>query len=71
MGKLRLSKKERERVEVMSKVEGGGITLQKASELLGLSYRQVPLPDGEMPCQRLRYAILPLHPLTFAGAPFL
>lgn len=41
MGKLRLSKKERMRVEVMSKVEKGGITLRKAAELLGLSYRQV------------------------------
>jgi len=41
MGKLRLSKKERVRVEVMSKVEREGMTLQKAAELLGLSYRQV------------------------------
>ena len=41
MVKLRLSKKERVRVEVMSKVEREGMTLQKAAELLGLSYRQV------------------------------
>lgn len=41
MGKLRLSKKERIRVEVMSKVKREELTLQKAAELLGLSYRQV------------------------------
>jgi len=41
MGKLRLSKKERKRVEVMSKVEREGMTLQKGAELLGLSYRQM------------------------------
>lgn len=41
MGKLRLSGKERQRVEVLSKVRKGGISLGKAAELLGLSYRQV------------------------------
>lgn len=41
MGKLRLSGKERQRVEVLSKVHKGGISLGKAAELLGLSYRQV------------------------------
>jgi transposase len=41
MGKLRLSGKERRRVEVLSKVRKGGINLAKAAELLGLSYRQV------------------------------
>ena len=41
MGKVRLSKKERIRVEVLSKVKSGGLTLGKAAELLGLSYRQM------------------------------
>ena len=41
MGKLRLSKKERLRVEVLTKVKGGGVTLRKGAELLGLSYRQM------------------------------
>lgn len=41
MGKLRLSRKERLRVEVMSKVKRKGMTLVKAAELLELSYRQV------------------------------
>jgi transposase len=41
MGKLRLSKKERFRAEVMSKVEREGMTLLKAAELLEMSYRQV------------------------------
>ena len=40
MAKVGLSQKERRRVEVFSKVKSGGITLKKASELLGLSYRQ-------------------------------
>ena len=41
MGKLRLSGKERQRLEVLSKVKRGEISLAKASELLGVSYRQV------------------------------
>src|SRR5438045_9354293 len=41
MAKLRLSEKERLRAEVMSKVKREGMTLLKAAELLGLSYRQV------------------------------
>ena len=41
MGKLRLSKKERLRLEILSKVRKGGINLAKAAELLGVSYRQV------------------------------
>jgi transposase len=41
MGKLRLSGKERLRLEVLSKVRKGGINLAKAGELLGVSYRQV------------------------------
>lgn len=41
MGKLRLSVKERLRVEIFSKVKREGMTLVKAAELLGLSYRQV------------------------------
>lgn len=41
MGKLRLSGKERERLEVLSKVKRGDISLVKAAELLGVSYRQV------------------------------
>ena len=41
MGKLRLSVKERERSEVLSKVAKSSISLSKASELLGVSYRQV------------------------------
>jgi transposase len=41
MGKQRLSVKERRRLEVLSKVEKGGISLRKAAELLQLSYRQV------------------------------
>ena len=41
MGKLRLSGKERRRLEVLSKVRKGGISLAKAAELLKVSYRQV------------------------------
>src|ERR1700722_10070018 len=41
MGKLRLSGKERVRLEVMSKVRKGGINLSKAAALLKVSYRQV------------------------------
>ena len=41
MGKLRLSRKERGRLEVLSKVRKGGINLAKAAELLKVSYRQV------------------------------
>jgi transposase len=41
MGKLRLSGKERRRLEVLSKVKGGDILLTKAAELLGVCYRQV------------------------------
>ena len=41
MGKLRLSVKERERLEVLLKVSRSSISLSKASELLRVSYRQV------------------------------
>ena len=41
MGKLRLSAKERDRAEVLGKVAKGGLSLSKAAELLGVSYRQV------------------------------
>ena len=41
MGKLRLSRKERLRLEILSKVRKGGISLAKAAELIGVSYRQV------------------------------
>lgn len=41
MGKLRLSAKEWERSEVLLKVSRSSISLSKASELLGVSYRQV------------------------------
>lgn len=41
MGKLRLSGKERRRLEVLSKVKRGDIRLTKAAELLGVGYRQV------------------------------
>ena len=41
MGKLRLSRKEHLRLEILSKVRKGGINLAKAAELLGVSYRQV------------------------------
>ena len=41
MGKLRLSLKERERSEILSKVAKSSISLSKAAELLGVSYRQV------------------------------
>jgi transposase len=41
MGKLRLSRKERLRLEVLSKVRKGGINLAKAAELLSVSCRQV------------------------------
>ena len=35
-----MSRKERKRLEALSRVEAGGLTLVAASELLGLSYRQ-------------------------------
>ena len=41
MGKLRLSRKERSRAEVLSRVSKSSISLLKASELLGVSYRQM------------------------------
>jgi hypothetical protein len=41
MGKLRLSRKERIRLEVLLKVQKGGISLAKAAGLLKVSYRQV------------------------------
>jgi transposase len=41
MSKQRLSAKERLRLEVLSKVSKSSISLQKASELLSVSYRQV------------------------------
>jgi transposase len=41
MGKIRLSKKERSRLDVLSKIKAGGMSLGKGAELLGLSYRQM------------------------------
>jgi transposase len=41
MGKLRLSGKERRRLEVLAKVKRGDIRLTKAADLLGVGYRQV------------------------------
>lgn len=40
MGRRALSREELRRVEVMSRVRSGELTLRQASELLGLSYRQ-------------------------------
>ncbi len=41
METLAMSRKERKRLEVFSRVQAGELTLSKASELLSLSYRQV------------------------------
>lgn len=41
MGKLRLSKKERGRLDILKKVECGKLSVRKGAELLGLSYRQM------------------------------
>jgi hypothetical protein len=41
MGTVRLSSKERRRLEVLKKVESGRLSRRKAAELLGLSYRQM------------------------------
>src|SRR3954467_13144822 len=41
MGKVRLSAKERGRLEVLKKVEKGSLSRRKGAELLGLSYRQM------------------------------
>lgn len=41
MGDLRMSRKERRRLEVFSRVRRGEITQRKAAELLSLDYRQV------------------------------
>ena len=41
MGKLRLSVKERSRAEVLLKVSKSSLSLRKATELLGVSYRQI------------------------------
>lgn len=41
MGKLRLSRKERDRIEVLGKVKAGQVSRRTAAELLGVSYRQV------------------------------
>src|SRR3569623_2571804 len=40
MGKLRLSRKERDRLEVLRKVEAGKLSRRAAAEMLGMSYRQ-------------------------------
>lgn len=40
MGKLRLSRKERARLDVLRKVEAGKLSRRVAAELLGVSYRQ-------------------------------
>ena len=40
METILMSRRERHRLEVFSRVRRGEITLVKASELLGLSYRQ-------------------------------
>jgi hypothetical protein len=41
METLQMSKKERRRLVVLTQLEGGKVTLVKAAELLGLSYRQM------------------------------
>jgi len=41
METLAMSVKERRRLEVLSRVKGGELSLVKAAELLGISYRQV------------------------------
>ena len=41
MAKLRLSVKERSRLEILSKVKKGSVSLRKAGELMHVSYRQV------------------------------
>lgn len=41
MGQVRLSEKERLRLEVLKKVTAGKVTCRKGAELLGLSYRQM------------------------------
>ena len=46
METLAMSKKERRRLELFSQVRKGEVTLVKASELLGLSYRQAKRPYG-------------------------
>ena len=46
METLAMSKKERRRLELFSRVREGEVTLVKASELLGLSYRQAKRSYG-------------------------
>ena len=41
MGKVRLSVKERGRLDILKKVEEGSLSRRKGAELLGLSYRQM------------------------------
>lgn len=41
MGKVRLSGDERKRLEVLKKIERGGMSLRSGAALLGLSYRQM------------------------------
>jgi len=41
MGDIRMSYKERRRLVVMARVNGGEITMKEASDMLGISYRQV------------------------------
>lgn len=41
MGSVRLSKKERRRLEVLKKIKDGKVSRGKGAELLGLSYRQM------------------------------
>ena len=41
MGELRLSARERKRLELLSRVKEGVLKLVKAADLVGLSYRQM------------------------------
>ena len=41
MGDIRMSRRERGRLETLSRVKDGLLTLKKAAELLGLSYRHI------------------------------
>ena len=43
MGEIRMSKKERRRMGIMARIDVGEINLKDASDILGISYRQIKL----------------------------
>ena len=60
METLAMSKKERRRVELFSRVRKGELTLVQALDLLGLSYRQAKRSYGRYRSEGAAPAALPM-----------